>query len=96
MLEVRPLEDVGGVAESGFFEGTCKGSLPLCAAGVPGVEADCVADEGVEGVRLEEGALVFGIGEAPKVLRGHCCGPCNSFSASIASWNNWLVVVKDL
>ena len=50
MLEVRPLEDVGGVAESGFFEGTCKGSLPLCAAGVPGVEVDRVADEGVKGV----------------------------------------------
>jgi hypothetical protein len=50
MLEVRPLEDVGGVAESGFFEGTYKGSLPLCAAGVPGVEVDRVADEGVKGV----------------------------------------------
>ena len=85
MLEVRPLEDVGGVAESGFFEGTCRGSLPLCAAGVPGVEADCVADEGVKGVRLKEGALVFGVGEAPKVLRGRYCHSCNSFSASIVN-----------
>ena len=56
MLEVRPLEGAGGVAESGFLEGTCKGSLPLCAAGVPGVEVDRVADEGVKGVQLEEGA----------------------------------------
>ena len=85
MLEVRPLGDDRGVAEFGFLAGTCKGSLPLCAAGVPGVEADRVADEGVEGVRLEEGALVFGVGEAPKVLRGRCCRPCNSFSASIAN-----------
>ena len=96
MLEVQPLEGAGGVAESGFFEGTCKGSLPLCATGVPGVEADCVADEGVEGVRLEEGALVFGVGEAPKVLRGRCCRPCNSFSASIANWNNLSTVLKSL
>ena len=65
MLEVRPLEGAGGVADSGFLVGTCKGSLPLCAAGVLGVEADRVADEGVEGVRLEEGALVFGVGDAP-------------------------------
>ncbi|KAG2611520.1 hypothetical protein PVAP13_4KG123005 [Panicum virgatum] len=50
MLEVRPLEDVGGVAEFGFLAGTCKGSLPLCAAGVPGVKAGRVADGGVEGV----------------------------------------------
>ena len=96
MLEVRPLEDVGAVAESGFFEGTCRGSLPLCAAGVPGVEADCVADEGVKGVRLKEGALVFGVGEAPKVLWGHCCRPCNSFSASIANWNNLSTMLKSL
>ena len=96
MLEVRPLQDVGGVAESGFFEGTCKGSLPLCAAGVPGVEVDRVADEGVESVRLEEGALVFGVGEAPKVLRGRCCCPCNSFSASKANWNNLSTVLKSL
>ena len=96
MLEVRPLEDVGGVAESGFFEGTCKGSLPLCAAGVPGVEAGRVADGGVEDVRLEEGALVFGVGEAPKVLRGRCCRPCNSFSASIANWNNLSTVLNSL
>ena len=96
MLEVRPLEDAGGVAESDFLEGTCKESLPLCAAGVPGVEADRVADEGVEGVRLEEGALVFGVGEAPKVLRGRCCCPCNSFSATIANWNNLSTVLKFL
>ena len=50
MLKVRPLEDAGGVAESDFLEGTCKESLPLCAAGVPGVKAGCVADGGVEGV----------------------------------------------
>ena len=96
MLEVRPLEGAGGVAESSLLVGTCKGSLPLCAAGVPGVEADHVADEGVEGVRLEEGALVFGVGEAPKVRRGQCCRPCNSFSASIANWNNLSTVLKSL
>ena len=50
MLEVRPLEGAGGVAESSLLVGTCKGSLPLCAAGVPGVEAGRVADGGVEGV----------------------------------------------
>ena len=50
MLEVRPLEGTGGVAKSGLLAGTCKGSLPLCAAGVPGVEACRVADGGVEGV----------------------------------------------
>ena len=93
---MRPLEDAGGVAESDFLEGTYKESLPLCAAGVPGVEADHVADEGVEGVRLEEGALVFGVGEAPKVLRGRCCCPCNSFSATIANWNNLSTVLKFL
>ena len=96
MLEVRPLEGAGGVAESGFLAGTCKGSLPLCAAGVAGVEASRVADGGVEGVRLEEGALVFGVGEAPKVLQGRCCCPCNSFSASIANWNNLSTVLKSL
>ena len=85
MLEERPLDGAAGVAESGFLAGTCKGSLPLCAAGVAGVEASRVADGGVEGVRLEEGALIFGVGEAPKVLRGRCCRPCNSFSASIAN-----------
>ena len=52
MLEVRPLEYAGGVAESGFLAGTCKGSLPLCAASVPGVEAGRVADGGVKDVRL--------------------------------------------
>ena len=67
-----------------------------CAAGVAGVEASRVADGGVEGVRLEEGALVFGVGEAPKVLRGRCCRPCNSFSASIANWNNLSTVLKSL
>ena len=85
MLEVRPLEDVGGVVESGFLAGTCKGSLPLCAAGVPGVEADRMADEGVEGV-----------GEAPKVLRGRYCHSCNSFSASIVNWNNLSTLLKSL
>ena len=96
MLEVRPLEDVGGVAESGFFEGTCKGSLPLCAAGVAGVEAGHLVGGGVEGVRLEEGVLVFGVDEVPKVLRGRCCHPYNSFSASIANWNNLSTVLKSL
>ena len=50
MLEVHPLDDAAGVAESGFLAGTCKGSLPLCAVGVAGVEASRVADGGVEGV----------------------------------------------
>ena len=76
MLEVRPLDGAAGVAGSGFLE---------CTTGVAGVEEGRVAVVGVEGVRLEEGALVFGVGEAPKVLRGRCCRPCNSFSASIAN-----------
>ena len=92
MLEVRPLEDVGGVAESGFLLGTCKGSLPMCAAGVTEVEEGHVAIGGVKGVRLEEGVVIFGVEEAPKALRGRCCRPCNSFSASIANWNNLLTV----
>ena len=84
MLKVRPLGGAASVAESGFL------------AGVARVEACRMAGGGVEGVRLEEGALVFGVGEAPKVLRGHCCRPCNSFSASIANWNNLSTVLKSL
>ena len=96
MFEVRPLDGVAGVAESGFLAGTCKGSLPMCAAGVAEVEEGRVAAGVVEGVRLEAGAFVRGVEEAPKVLRGRCCGPCNSFSASIANWNNLLIVLKSL
>jgi len=84
MAVVRPLDGAAGVDESGFL------------AGVAGVEAGHVANGGVEGVRLEEGALIFGVGEAPKVLRGRCCRPCNSFSASIANWNNLSTVLKSL
>jgi len=84
MLEVRPLEGVGDVAESGFL------------AGVAGVEAGHLVGGGVEGVRLEEGVLVFGVDEVPKVLRGRCCHPYNSFSASIANWNNLSTVLKSL
>jgi hypothetical protein len=36
-------------------------------------------------VRLEEGVFVFDVEEAPKVLRGRCCRPCHSFSASITN-----------
>ena len=96
MLEVHPLVDAAGVAESGFLSGTCKGSLPMCAVGVAEVEEGRVAVEGVEGVRLEEVVFVFGVEEAPKVLRGRCCRPCNSFSASIANWNNLSTVLKSL
>ena len=32
----------------------------------------------------------------PKLFLVLCCLPCNSFSASTASWNNWLIVVKSL
>ena len=96
MLEEQPLDGAAGVAESGFLAGTCKGSLPLCAAGVAGVEAGHVANGGLEGVRLEEGALIFGVGEAPKVLWGRCFFPYNSFSASIANWNNLSTVLKSL
>ena len=96
MFEVRPLDGVAGVAESGFLAGTCKGSLPMCAAGVAEVEEGRMAVGGVEGVRLEEGAFVFGVDEAPKVLRGRCCHPCHSFSASIANWNNLSTVLNSL
>ena len=68
----------------------------MCAAGVAEVDEGRVAVGGVEGVRLEEGALVFGVGEAPKVLRGHCCGPYNYFSASISNWNNLSTMLKSL
>ena len=96
MLEERPLDGAAGVAESGFLAGTCKGSLPTCAAGVAEVEEGRVAAGVVEGVRLEAGAVVRGVEEAPKVVRGRCCHPCNSFSASIANWNNLLIVLKSL
>ena len=96
MLEVHPLDDAAGVAESGFLLGTCKGSLPMCAAGVAEVEEGRVAVGVVEGVRLEDGAFVFCVEEAPKLLRGHCCRPCSSFSTSIANWNNLSIVLKSL
>ena len=69
MFEVQPLDGVAGVAKSGFLAGTCKGSLPMCAAGVAEVEEGRVAIGGVEGVQLEEGAFIFGVEEALKVLR---------------------------
>ena len=96
MFEVQPLDGVAGVAEFSFLVGTCKGSLPMCAAGVAEVEEGRVAVGVVEGVRLEDGAFVFCVEEAPKLLRGHCCRPCNSFSTSIANWNNLLTVLKSL
>ena len=64
----------------------------MCAAGVAEVEEGRMAVGGVEGVRLKEGVLVFGLEEAPKALWGRCYCPCNSFSASIANWNNLLTV----
>ena len=59
MLEVRPLDGAAGVAGSGFLE---------CTTGVAGVEEGRVAVVGVEGVWIEEGALVFGVEEVGVVV----------------------------
>jgi hypothetical protein len=50
----------------------------------------------VKGVWLEAGVCVRDVEEAPKVALGRCWHPSNSFSASIANWNNLLTVLNSL
>jgi hypothetical protein len=83
MSEERPLDGAAGARESGFLVSTCKGSLPICAAGV-------------EGGRVDAGGCVRDVEDAPNVVLGRWCRPCNSFSASIANWNNLLTVLNSL
>jgi hypothetical protein len=88
--------------DEALLDGSCKRVL-LATEGedTGGTErvlasgAECVLASVAEGDAPDD----LGMKELLKLLLNLCCcsyRPCNSFSASIASWNNWLVVLNSL
>ena len=95
---VQPVE----ATEEELFAGACKIEvlLPSSACDGCGSVVDHVSlVEGAATQNYEFRAILFG----PNVILGVkvlalvlCWRPCNSFSATIASWNNLLVVLYSL
>jgi hypothetical protein len=101
MLEVHPIE----ATDKELSARTCKEFLPESAAcveglfgvaGTPLVAGRLPADVGVqklEGLGSPECTGVRGAKDVRRLVLFCCSYPYNSFSASIANWNNWLVVL---
>jgi hypothetical protein len=104
MSEVRPIE----ATNQELWAGTCKEFLPesaarveglFGAAGAPLVVGRLPTDVGVQKLEGLAGPECNGVRGAKDVrtLVLFCSSrPCNSFSASIARWNNWLIVLNSL
>jgi hypothetical protein len=91
-----------------LWAGTCKEFLPESTARVEGLFGAAVtplvvgrlpADVSVqkmEGLAAPECSGVRGAKDVRMLVLFYCSRPCNSFSASIAHWNNWLIVLNSL
>jgi hypothetical protein len=98
MAEERPVD----ATDESVLDGSCKRVL-LAAEGedIGGTERVLAggAERVLAGVAEGDAPDDLGVKELLKLLLLLCCcgyRPCNSFSASIASWNNWLVVLNSL
>jgi hypothetical protein len=104
MLQVHPVE----ATDEKLWAGTCKEFLPesaarveglFGAAGTPLVVGRLATDVGIQKLEILAGPECTGVRGAKDVqtLVLFCCSrPFNSFSASIAHWNNWLIVLNSL
>jgi hypothetical protein len=104
MPEVRPVE----ATDEELWAGTCKEFLlesAACveglfgAAGTPLVASRLPTDAGIqklEGLGGPECTGVRGTKDVRTLVLFCCSHPCNSFSASIAHWNNWFIVLNSL
>jgi hypothetical protein len=104
MLKVHPFE----ATNVELWAGTCKEFLPestarveglFGAAGMPLVVGRLAADVSVQKLETFASPKCTSVRGAKNVrtLVLFCYSrPCNSFSASIAHWNNWLIVLNSL
>jgi hypothetical protein len=104
MPEVLPVK----ATDEELWVGTCNDFLPESAACVEGLfgaartplmAGRLPADVGVrklEGLASPKWTGVRGTKDVRTLVLFCCSHPCNSFSASIAHWNNWFIVLNSL
>ena len=104
MPELDPVE----ATDEELWAGTCTEVLPdfvaregglFAAAGTPLTAGRLSVGGGIrklETLGAREGTDVRGMKDVRALVLSRCSHPCNSFSASIANWKNWLTMSNSL